>query len=104
MREKSVSSILNNIEYSNNLKKNEYSNIEYRTKRNKKNYSDKAAQQKAMYLSDRFQNPGGIKFYLKVAWNLTDSYIDWLVEYSFKKKEPSRYFVSVANKKMLENR
>ena len=73
------------------------------TKRDRKGYSEKAAQQRAMYLANKFHNPGGMKFYLKVAWNLTDQYIDWLVEYSSKKDNPSRYFVSVASKKMLEN-
>ena len=71
-------------------------------KRNKKGYSEKAAQQRALYLADKFRNPQGIKFYLKCAWNLTDNYIDWLVEYSMKKSNPSRYFVSVASRKMAE--
>lgn len=100
----SVNSILNKIEYRKPSKRRyEYSINADNTKRNRKDYSEKAAQQKAMYLSDKFKNPGGMQFYLKVAWNLTDNYIDWLVEYSFRKKDPSRYFVSVANKKMLEN-
>jgi len=92
----SLNSILNN-------RKKE--NIEYSikdAKRNKHNYSEKAAKNKAMYLVDKFKNPGGLQFYLKCAWNLTDNYIDWLVEYSFKKDNPSRYFVFVANKKMRE--
>lgn len=102
MREKNIHSILNNIEYSNKLNRNEYSILN--TKRNKKNYSDKAAQQKALYLSNKFHNPGGLKFYLKVAWNLTDDYIDWLVDYSQRKTDPSKYFVFVANKRILENK
>lgn len=73
------------------------------TRRNKKGYTDKAAQQRAMYLASKFHNPDGMQFYLKVAWNLTDQYIDWLVDYSSKKNNPGRYFVSVASKKMLEN-
>ena len=100
----SVNSILNNIEYRKPSKRRyEYSIRSTNTKRNKKDYSEKAAQQKAMYLADKFHNPGGMQFYLKCAWNLTDNYLDWLVEYSFRKADPSRYFVSVANKKMLEN-
>ena len=71
-------------------------------KRNKTNYTEKEARQKAIYLVDKYKNPDGLLFYLKCAWNLTDWYIDWLVEYSFKKANPSKYFVSVANKKMLE--
>ena len=71
-------------------------------KRNKTNYTEEEARQKAIYLVDKFKNPDGLLFYLKCAWNLTDWYIDWLVEYSFKKANPSKYFVSVANKKMLE--
>ena len=80
-------------------------NIEYsilNAKRNKRNYSERDAKNKAIYLVDKFRNPKGMQFYLKCAWNLTDSYIDWLVEYSFKKDNPSRYFVFVANKKMQE--
>ena len=81
----------------------QYSIKTTKIKRNRKDYSERKAQQKAMYLADRFHNPSGIEFYLKCAWNLTDQYLDWLVEYSFKKSNPSHYFVSVANKKMLEN-
>lgn len=83
-------------------RKFEYSIKNCTIRRNRKEYTDKAAQQRAMYLADKFRNPDGMDFYLKVAWNLNDSYIDWLVTYSLKKKDPSRYFVSVANKKMLE--
>lgn len=72
-------------------------------KRNKAKYTEKEARQKAIYLAEKYKNPDGLLFYLKCAWNLTDWYIDWLVEYSFKKANPSKYFVSVANKKMLEN-
>ena len=80
-----------------------YSINSYNTKRNRKEYSDKAAQQRAIYLVDKFKNPDGMNFYLKVAWNLNDNYIDWLVNYSLKKTNPSKYFVAVANKKMQEN-
>ena len=100
---KSVSTILNNIEYRNNKSKFQYSILNTNTKRNRKGFSDKDAQRKAMYLADKFKNPRGIQFYLKVAWNLTDNYIDWLVDYSLKKRNPSRYFVAVANKKMSDN-
>ena len=100
----SVNSILNNIQYRKPSKRRfQYSINANNTKRNRKYYSEKSAQQKAIYLSEKFKNPGGMQFYLKVAWNLTDSYIDWLVDYSFRKDNPSRYFVSVASKKMLEN-
>ena len=93
-----------NIQYSIDTKRNniQYSISNGSIKRNRKNYSEKAAQQKAMYLTDKFNNPGGMNFYLKVAWNLTDWYIDWLVNYSFKKNDPSRYFVKVASQKMSE--
>ena len=100
----SAHSILNNIQYSPSKRRYQYSIKGCNTRRNRKEYSEKAAQQKAMYLSDKFHNPGGMNFYLKVAWNLTDQYIDWLVEYSLKKKSPGRYFTSVAQKKMLQNR
>ena len=72
-------------------------------KRNKTNYTEEESRQKAIYLVDKYKNPDGLLFYLKCAWNLTDWYIDWLVEYSFKKANPSKYFVSVANKKMMED-
>lgn len=87
-----------NIEYR-NKKKDSILNIEYR--RNRKHYTAEQAQQKASYLADKFENPSGLAFYLKCAWNLTDQYIDWLVEYSLKKQSPCRYFVKVASKKML---
>ena len=74
------------------------------TKRNRKGYSEVAAQRRAMYLADKFHNPDGIQFYLKCAWNLTDEYIDWLVGYSFNKNNPARYFVSVASMEMAKNR
>ena len=83
-------------------RKFEYSIKEGNTKRNRKGYSERLAQQRAMYLADKFKNPQGMKFYLKCAWNLTDNYIDWLVEYSFKKNNPSKYFVYVASRKMQE--
>lgn len=97
----SLNSILNN-EYRRLKGTNEYSI--FNIKRNKKEYSEKEAQNKASYLASKFKNPGGMKFYLKVAWNLTDEYIDWLVKYSNGKTEPAKYFVSVANMKMLENK
>ena len=93
-----------NIEYSNLIKRNnEYSIFNINSKRDKSSYSEKEAQQRAMYLADKFGNQSGIKFYLKCAWNLSDPYIDWLVEYSLRKAEPTKYFIAVANKKMLEN-
>ena len=95
-----VNSILNNS-MNNKINKIEYS-IGLPIKRDKTKYTEKKARQKALYLADRFKNPGGLMFYLKCSWNLTDNYIDWLVDYSFKKDDPSKYFVFVANKKMLE--
>lgn len=94
-----------NIQYSN---KKDSMNIQYsikaiKSKRNRKGYSDKAAQNKAMYLADKFENPGGILFYLKCAWNLTDEYLDWLVGYSFKKKNAAKYFIRVADNEMKKN-
>lgn len=100
----SVRDILN-IEYS-ELK--EHNNIQYsiktiKSKRNKKNYSSQQAINKALYLGDKFQNPNGLRFYLKCAWNLTDEYIDWLVEYSYTKDNAAKYFTSVASMEMLKN-
>jgi len=93
-----------NIQYRKRSKRTfQYSINSYNTKRNRKEYSDAAAQQRAAYLADKFHNPSGLRFYLKVAWNLTDQYIDWLVAYAFRKKDPSRYFVAVAARKLLEN-
>ena len=93
-----------NIQYRKlSKRKFQYSIYKSNSRRDKKEYTDKAAQQRAMYLASKFHNPDGMQFYLKVAWNLTDQYIDWLVDYSSKKNNPGRYFVSVASKKMLEN-
>lgn len=80
----------------------QYSINRVEVKRNRRSYSETEAQRRASYLADKFRNPEGIRFYLKCAWNLTDNYIDWLVEYSMKKSNPARYFVSVASKKMAE--
>lgn len=99
-----VESIKGYIQYRKRSKRTyQYSINNSSTKRDRRGYSEKAAQQRAMYLADKFHNPEGMKFYLKVAWNLTDQYIDWLVAYSSKKDNPSRYFVSVASREMLEN-
>ncbi len=84
---------------------NEYSinSIEsYSVKRDKTTYTEERARRLATYLADKYKNPDGLMFYLKCAWNLTDWYIDWLVEYSSKKTNPSKYFVSVASKKMQQ--
>lgn len=96
MTVESLHSILNKE----NRKKIEYSIMNI--KRDKRKYSEKLARQKAIYLADKFKNQKGLKFYMKVAWNLTDEYIDWLADYSMGKDKPSHYFVSVANMKMLE--
>ena len=101
MGKKSLHSILN-IEYS-NIKRNEYSILNMNSKRNKRDYTQREAQQKAMYLADKFHNPSGMRFYLKCAWNLNDNYLDWLANYACGKENPGKYFVSVANKQMLEN-
>ena len=104
--EKEKKSKILNIQYS-YFPKGKIQYIQYSiqggTKRNKKNYTDKKAQQKAMYLADKLGNPGGMMFYLKCAWNLTDEYLDWLVGYSMKKSNPARYFSSVASKEMKKN-
>lgn len=97
-----------NIEYRKLFKKKfQYSiDIQYsidNIRRNKKNYSEKAAQQRAIYLANKFKNQDGMKFYLKTAWNLNDDFIDWLVGYSFTKTNPAKYFVAVASKKMRAN-
>ena len=95
-----VNSILNK---ENRNRNNQYSIFNRNVKRNKRNYSEKEAKNKAMYLADKFKNPDGLKFYLKVAWNLADWYIDWLANYSTTKNDPAHYFVKVANQKMNEN-
>lgn len=102
MGAKRLNSILNNIEYS-NKRKDEYSILNKSSKRDRKGYSEKSAQSRAMYLADKFGNPGGMQFYLKCAWNLTDNYLDWLVDYSSKKSNPGKYFVAVASRQMAKN-
>ena len=94
-----------NIEYSKlrNSKNIEYSIPIIKSKRNKKSYSSRQAMDRALYLVNKFKNSGGLLFYLKCAWNLTDEYIDWLVEYSHTKKEPEKYFVGVASMEMTKN-
>lgn len=85
-------------------KRNNHYSLDNRSiKRNKKNYTEQEARSKATYLARKLDNPGGMDFYLKTSWNLADWYIDWLLEYSLKKREPERYFAKVAKMKMLEN-
>lgn len=80
-----------------------YSIMNIKSKRNKKEYSAEKARQRALYIADKLGNPSGILFYLKCAWNLTDEYLDWLLNYSLTKIDKIRYFSKVASLEMVKN-
>jgi hypothetical protein len=55
----------------------------------------------AQYLADKFRNPGGLKFYQKVAWYIPRGTIDRLVALAFERgSDPARYFTALANKEL----
>lgn len=73
---------------------------DYGSRRNKKGYTPELAQRKAEYLCAKLKSPQSARFYLKCTWNLTDAYIDGLLNLSLRKAEPARYFAVVAAKEM----
>lgn len=55
----------------------------------------------AVYLVDKFSNPAGLRFYLKVAWHIPRGSIDRLVVLAFERgKRPGLYFSALAKKEM----
>lgn len=55
----------------------------------------------AYHLVDKFRNPGGLKFYQKVAWHIPAGTIDRLVATAFDRgSNPSRYFTTLAKQEM----
>lgn len=73
------------------------------TKRNRTNYTEQLARNKADYLAGRLNNPTRFYFYLKCAWNLTDAYLDRLLGIALTKEEPARYFSKAAAREMATN-
>lgn len=73
------------------------------TKRNKSQYRAIEAQNKAFYLASKLHNQKYVMFYMKVAWNLCDWYIDYVLERALKSKNPVRYFNSAVNREMRKN-
>ena len=73
------------------------------TKVDRKFIDESKAKQKAAYIESKLHNPQGRLFYLKCAWNLTEQFIDDLLERSLKKKCPARYFCSAASREMKNN-
>lgn len=72
------------------------------TKRNRRGYSANEARNKAMELASKLNNPSRLRFYLKCAWNLTDDYLDRLLNIAKGKTDPVRYFsYSAANEMRL---
>lgn len=78
------------------------SNTAKNTRRNRHGYSAELAQSKARYISDKLKNPS-INFYLKCAWNLTDMYLDNLLQIALTKSEPAKYFSKAAAREMRLN-
>jgi hypothetical protein len=55
----------------------------------------------AHYLVEKFSNPAGYQFYLKVAWRVDGGTIDRLVATAFEKGEqPAKYFSTCARRAM----
>jgi len=73
------------------------------SRRNKGQYTEQLARSKADYIARTLGNAEGTLFYMKVAWNLTDQFIDWLLNYVKNKKDKARYFSKVASNEMKAN-
>lgn len=73
------------------------------TKRNKRAYTASLAQAKANHIAEKLHNPSRLKFYLKCAWNLTDEYLDRLLDIASRKDDPKRYFSRAAASEMANN-
>lgn len=74
------------------------------TKRDKRHYSAEEARAKAGYIADKLHNSSRLMFYLKCAWNLTDDYLDRLLQISLTKDDAQRYFSAAASNEMSSNR
>lgn len=74
------------------------------TKRSRIGYTEQLARNKAQYLVDKLDNPTRFYFYLKCAWNLTDTYLDRLLGIALTKKRPAHYFSKAAAHEMLINK
>lgn len=76
------------------------------SKRNKRGYTPEMARSKAEYLGHKLEDMKSIAFYMKCAWNLTDSYLDTLlaIAISSSNGKPSHYFSKVAAREMRNNR
>lgn len=109
MREVSVSDLLTNSHFSHHLSSKEEKSLKSlsdytnNTKRNKKKYNEKLAQQRALYIAEKLNNPSRTLFYLKCAWNLTDAYLDHLLAIALTKNNPILYFSAAASREMLKN-
>lgn len=73
------------------------------TKRQHKTLTEKEALAKASYIAAKLNNPTRLKFYLKCVWNLTEPYLDKLLEISLTKNDPKRYFSASASREMKNN-
>lgn len=91
---------------------NDYNHITYSnvmnksiiiTKRNKKSYSAAMARNRAGYLVKKLNNPNAFMYYLKCAWNLTDQYLDKVLEIALTKESPVLYFSKATAKEMRNN-
>ena len=85
-----------------NLMINDYKAI--KTKRNRKTCTPQLARSRADYLCTKLKSPQSKSFYLKCVWNLTDSYIDYLLNIALTKHSPAKYFSAAASKEMHINR
>lgn len=79
------------------------SHFDSHTKRDRSKYNEHSAHQKALYIADKLHNPTRLLFYLKCAWNLTDEYLDRLLDIAMKKNDPIKYFSAAASREMTKN-
>ena len=103
------SDLVTNSDFShfNSFKKNkslsDFSDYKPITKRNRNQYNEQLARNKAQYLADKLKNPSRLLFYLKCSWNLTDNYLDRLLTISLNKDDPIKYFSASASREMIKN-
>lgn len=95
---------ISNIVTSDYIKRKKLVTSDYiTTKRDRRKYTAGLAQRRASEIADKLHNPSRKMFYLKCAWNLTDEYLDRLLDIAKGKTDPKRYFSRAAASEMANN-
>lgn len=76
---------------------------EGKSKRNRHGFTPELARSKAGYLAQKLSDEKSLRFYLKCAWNLSDLFIDSLLELALLKGAPANYFSKWAAQEMARN-